>query len=1444
MKIYDVFISYRRRDGMVLAYSVYQELLAKGLRPFLDKEKMEDGRYFNQQIVKNLKQSPNYILIATPDVFQFRGEDDWVKKEIQLALQLYEQDPENRTINIIVPKGFDVPSSLPAQLAKLAFPNRIYLSGLLPNEAESRRILNAVTYVNRTNLWNAGHRWLQNSCESGNRFSGLTINTMLIPEATSSPQTAGQNTPIRITDSQKNASPLLERIKEASGHLCIVGEGGIGKTTTLLKIMQMAYQDQAYTRQSQIPLFIELACAPDVYGKYYEDGKSTFIRRSIYHQIRSDIQIRQVAAKTIRQIDEAFCMDPETAVYPINDLFTAQTAAPEFLLLLDGFNEISRVKVPEVDQTVSEMIFQEIRWLMEECPNTRVILTSRTDEIVNLAPSVCKLYLSGIDKQAIAEYLSGKGFPQTRISDILQRSSLAETLRIPLFLVLYAELSTDADLSAQGEILHLYFHGKQENLGTHTMRRHLSAVEKSMKSNSPETVSLRLDAKMQCFLLDFLLSEIAWNMVSAGKFYLDFEDIETLLLNILNDRGNTSPFGRYGTKLFSAYTSCSNIKVNTRYYAEKLLSMANADPDVLSEIVMNCCVFSMAVLQVKNGQFGFLHHHIRDYFAACKCVNDLKLAAFLGENEDPSSLACIHRSFNSMIPVKILSYIGEILGEHKNRPTFCGAWSAAVPAEQCDRNLVGRCLDLCRGHFDGEDIVVRNLVKILTLVREDLSGSELYDLDLTACDLAYTRLSRPGLSADLSGSKIMGATVLDYGHESWFCDLCFSPDGTHILTSNGDGSIKYWNARTLKCDRTDFHDTIPNNIQFSPDGKLLAVCNEDGSIRLWDTQKNEQIGSFETGQKRILKLSYNRDGALFSTISTDGTVKIWDTAKEAVPRTEKLGEWATIYHHGTYTCLATLRHQETLSINAKSASGFNPAADQIAVAAGQVAALWDLKTYQYHNITPSHPGTVQAVSYHPSGRYLAVAAGNTIEIWDIISFRLKGVLEGHTANIFFIQYSPDGKRLISLAENKEARLWYPEKQKCIQIWKSQREEANNACFSPEGERLVVRWGVHGELDIYDATDGSYLDEIYFMKGFCNKALYTPDNSKIITACFDGAIKLWDTDTFHCLGAYYHNWGQHFAPSSSDGAYTVGMDSTSDQKPYSYLLKIWDNRTQTLAREIPIGNEIIEDACYNPQTRLLGLASFHGFQIWDMESEKKVCELFEPESRYLFNFIDISPDGKLIAVQGEHSSVRILCRDSLQPVSILEAPKHYVGKSVFSPDGKWIATASNDHTARIWDVESFTCVHILTGHHSIVHSVQFSPDGRFVLTASSDETARIWDVKDGKCVQVLAGPKKPARRGYLHNLIFNEEAQRIDQIGHRDAILSADFSPDGSQIVTASLDGTAKIWDAASGRVLKTLYMMSGKSGNLHGVVMSHLHPDSQLSHVDKYLLEQYGVKTD
>ena len=38
-------------------------------------------------------------------------------------------------------------------------------------------------------------------------------------------------------------------------------------------------------------------------------------------------------------------------------------------------------------------------------------------------------------------------------------------------------------------------------------------------------------------------------------------------------------------------------------------------------------------------------------------------------------------------------------------------------------------------------------------------------------------------------------------------------------------------------------------------------------------------------------------------------------------------------------------------------------------------------------------------------------------------------------------------------------------------------------------------------------------------------------------------------------------------------------------------------------------------------------------------------------------------------------------------------------------------------------------------------------------------------------------------------------------GHTDSVRSASFSPDGSRVVTASRDGTAKVWDAKSGAEL-------------------------------------------
>src|SRR5262249_10341217 len=67
----------------------------------------------------------------------------------------------------------------------------------------------------------------------------------------------------------------------------------------------------------------------------------------------------------------------------------------------------------------------------------------------------------------------------------------------------------------------------------------------------------------------------------------------------------------------------------------------------------------------------------------------------------------------------------------------------------------------------------------------------------------------------------------------------------------------------------------------------------------------------------------------------------------------------------------------------------------------------------------------------------------------------------------------------------------------------------------------------------------------------------------------------------------------------------------------------------------------------------------------------------------------------------------------------------------------------------------------------------SDDGTHAVTATEDRT-KLWDLQRGTQLHSFEKP---------------------------DAVQSAEFSQDGSRVLTASYDGTARIWDTLSGREL-------------------------------------------
>lgn len=163
----------------------------------------------------------------------------------------------------------------------------------------------------------------------------------------------------------------------------------------------------------------------------------------------------------------------------------------------------------------------------------------------------------------------------------------------------------------------------------------------------------------------------------------------------------------------------------------------------------------------------------------------------------------------------------------------------------------------------------------------------------------------------------------------------------------------------------------------------------------------------------------------------------------------------------------------------------------------------------------------------------------------------------------------------------------------------------------------------------------------------------------------------------------------------------------------------------------------------------------------------------------------------------------------------------------------IGTASADRSARLWDVETGQCLSKYLGHNGSVNSIRFHPTDSIVCTGSGDGTCHIWRA-------IVSKPEERSHPGSADEAdnITDEEFEGVDNPdasataclrsptcelkGHEGAVIAADWFTSGKQVVTASWDRTAKLWDVETA---EQVHQLTG-----HDQELTHTctHPSQQL----------------
>lgn len=436
----------------------------------------------------------------------------------------------------------------------------------------------------------------------------------------------------------------------------------------------------------------------------------------------------------------------------------------------------------------------------------------------------------------------------------------------------------------------------------------------------------------------------------------------------------------------------------------------------------------------------------------------------------------------------------------------------------------------------------------------------------------------------------------------------------------------------------------------------------------------------------------------------------------------------------------------------------------------------------------------------------------------MLHFRLRHVLKGHAGGVRRATFSPDGKRIATGGDDGAVRLWDTETGSPILEIKAHKRPVDSVSFSPDGRMLLTASGSRltekggSTVRIWDAGSGRLLHELKTASPYVMDAKFSHDGKLVVTGESAGFAIVWDASSGKPAQVLQgHTAGVTHASFAADDRSV--FTSSSDWSAVKWDLASGKPTSTYAHRSDVYGLALSADGKF-AATAERGYA-----QVESARDLKHWCEIRGHDADHDILDVAFSPDGKLVATAGSDGVSLVATIGTLPPSEeycpaiTLAGHNGSVNKVIFTPDGQNILTASDDHTARIWDTKTGRLVLPLLGHTDVVSDVDVSPDGRYAVTASADGTARVWEINLTLPRVAFPGEGSLLSPAGFQALTWQSQSVSLRDIrdghelrklaGQTGYVAAAAFSPDGTLALTAGDDGTTRVWEVSSGKLVNT-----------------------------------------